>query len=190
MNTSIKFIFSFLAGAAVGGGISYLMLKKKHDQKLQEEINELMSMETEPKKEDEDIVIHPISYAEEHELLDEEQRQAYFQKVSESGYTGTSENYYVIDPIDYGEDEEYDPISLTYYADGNIADENDELLDDYESIIGEDFASHFGEFEDDAVYIRNDATKCDYEILRSEKTYHDVLVEKPYLIAGMNEEEE
>lgn len=34
---------------------------------------------------------------------------------------------------------------------------------------------HFGEYEEDAVFVRNDAKKCDYEILKDLRRFCDVL---------------
>lgn len=77
---------------------------------------------------------------------------------------------YVISPEEFDELEGYTPISLTYFADGVLADENGVIVDDVEEIIG-DALEHFGEYEEDAVFARNDAKRCDYEILKDERTY-------------------
>ena len=55
-----------------------------------------------------------------------------------------------------------------------ITDENDEPIDDIDDIVGSDFAEHFGEYEDDSVFIRNDRLQCDYEILRDDRNYADI----------------
>ena len=47
--------------------------------------------------------------------------------------------------------------------------------------IGKDSLTHFGEYEDDSVFVRNDRLKADYEILMDQRTYAEVLQEKPYL---------
>lgn len=88
---------------------------------------------------------------------------------------------YVITPEEFGEFDDYDRISFTYYADHVIADDNDQLLEDVENVIGFESLTHFGEYDDDAVYVRNERLKTDYEILRDERTYSDVLQSKPYL---------
>lgn len=88
---------------------------------------------------------------------------------------------YVIPPESFGEFDDYGNISLTYYADEVLCDENDEPLEDIEGAVGADFFDHFGEYEDDSVFVRNDRLKCDYEILKSLRTYTEVLKEKPYL---------
>ena len=72
---------------------------------------------------------------------------------------------------------------MTLYADGTLTDDNDEVLseDEIEEIIGKDSLNHFGEYEEDSVFVRNDARKCDYEILKSLEDYAEVLARKPYL---------
>lgn len=80
------------------------------------------------------------------------------------------EHPYVISPEEFDELDDYTPISLTYFADGVLADENGIIVDDVEEIVG-DALNHFGEYEEDSVFVRNDAKRCDYEILRDEREY-------------------
>ena len=64
-------------------------------------------------------------------------------------------------------------ISLTYYSgNGVLVDDNEEQVDNVEELVGEDSLKHFGEYEDDSVYVRNDERKCDYEILLDESNYY------------------
>ena len=77
---------------------------------------------------------------------------------------------YVISPDEFDELDGYTPISLTYFADGVLADEYGVIVDNMEEIVG-DGLNHFGEYEEDAVYVRNDAKRCDYEILKDERKY-------------------
>lgn len=81
---------------------------------------------------------------------------------------------YVISPDEFGQDESYETISLTYYADGVLADDDDEMVEDVENLVGFDSLNHFGEYEDDSVFVRNDRLKCDYEILLDHRKYTDV----------------
>lgn len=81
---------------------------------------------------------------------------------------------YVINPDDFGDD--YNTITLVYYKDNVVTtyDTGEVLTDkEIEDLIGEESLSHFGEYEEDSVFVRNDARKIDYEILRSEETYSD-----------------
>lgn len=116
----------------------------------------------------------------------------YAAKLQEEGYTNYTEHSkknteekkddtmpnepYVISPDNYGENDNYTQISLVYYAgDGVLADDEDEVVEDIEATVGEDFAEHFGEYEDDSVFIRNDRLRCDYEILRDNRSFSDVV---------------
>ena len=192
MRNGVTAALAFLIGGGVGSVVTYFALKKKHDKILNEEIESLREHYCKKKK-PEQIVEEAAE-----EVLKKNPRRhftkdeiaEYDNRVSELGYSseengafpeGGSEPY-VINPVEYGEIEGYEPLSWVYYADGYLADENDNLVEDFEHSVGADFAQHFGEYEDDSVYIRNDAMKCDYEILRSERLYREILNEKPYLI--------
>lgn len=89
---------------------------------------------------------------------------------------------YVISPDQFGEFDDYSIISLSYYADHILADDNDEILEDVEDAVGIESLTHFGEYEDDSVFVRNDRLKVDYEILKDLRKYTDVIKSKPYLI--------
>ena len=80
---------------------------------------------------------------------------------------------YVIAPEEFGELEDYQTESLIYYEDKVVATDDDRIVDDVEVLIG-DALEHFGDYEDDAVHVRNEKEKTDYEILRSEKNYTDL----------------
>ena len=90
---------------------------------------------------------------------------------------------YVVSPDEFGVDDRYDQITLFYYADNTLADEDDHVMDEeeIERTIGSDSLTRFGEYEDDTVFVRNDALKCEYEILLNQRTYFDVVKERPYL---------
>ena len=80
-------------------------------------------------------------------------------------------NPVVIPPEEFGDDDTYHRISLVYYADGYLCDEDDLPLDDPDDVVGPNIASHFNEYEDDCAYVRNDKYHAYYEVLRSAKTF-------------------
>lgn len=83
---------------------------------------------------------------------------------------------YVIAPWEFGEaGGDYEKISLTYYADGILADELDALVESVDSVVGLDSLDRFGEYEDDSVFVRNDTLKCDYEILKDQRRWEDIV---------------
>ena len=87
---------------------------------------------------------------------------------------GVSDVPYVISPEEFGE-VGYEQIELTYYGDGILADDDDEIIDDVEDVVGSYALTSFGKYEDDAVFVRNDARRCDYEILADHRDYNDVV---------------
>ncbi|HZK46450.1 MAG TPA: hypothetical protein VFC64_00760, partial [Atopostipes sp.] len=86
---------------------------------------------------------------------------------------------YVIPPEEFGEFDNYEKIGLTYYADQVLTDDDDKSVEDIEDTVGFDSLNHFGEYEDDSVFVRNDRLKCDYEILLDQRNYSDVIVRIP-----------
>jgi len=70
--------------------------------------------------------------------------------------------------------EEYDQITLTYYAkDHVVVDENFEPMNEYVDAIGPDALNHFGESgcEDNLLYVRNDKLEICYEVIKLEESY-------------------
>ena len=49
--------------------------------------------------------------------------------------------------------------------------------EDVDGTVGDDYADHFGEYEDDSVFVRNDLTRCEYEILADTRKYTDAYSE-------------
>ena len=82
-----------------------------------------------------------------------------------------TEKPYVITPDEFGDIYEYEKLTLFYFADGVVTDSERQPLDDVDEIVGLDSLDHFGEYEDDAVYVRNDRLKADYEILKDLENY-------------------
>ena len=78
---------------------------------------------------------------------------------------------YVIMPDQFvNEHTEFDKTTLMYYSDDVLVEEmTREIITDIDSAIGTESLNHFGEFEDDVVYVRNEKISTDYEII-----YNDV----------------
>lgn len=87
---------------------------------------------------------------------------------------------YVISPEDFGDDD-YEPLTLTYYADGVLVDEDDEPVENLDDVVGKESLKRFGEFEADTVFVRNERLKCDYEVLRDNHRYADIIDDDPFL---------
>lgn len=114
----------------------------------------------------------------------DELRVPYISSSSDEPPASSEDDYLeIVSPDEYGENEDYEYISFTFYSDGVLTDDNENQMDDetIENTVGIHAVEHFGEYEDDVVYVRNDRLKVYYEICRDERTYAEVLEERPYL---------
>ncbi|MCF8018153.1 MAG: hypothetical protein K9L62_02020 [Vallitaleaceae bacterium] len=82
---------------------------------------------------------------------------------------------YIINPDDFGDHEEYDLVTLTYYSDGVLTDQDDELIEDIDGMVGYEALSRFKDFKIDCLYVRNDRLGSDYEIISDLRRFDDVL---------------
>jgi hypothetical protein len=88
---------------------------------------------------------------------------------------------YVISPDEFGEIDEYATETLYYYQDKVLADDQDNIIEDADNVIGVGSLNHFGEYEDDSVFVRNDREETDYEILLDPREYYaDVVKSSPH----------
>lgn len=88
-----------------------------------------------------------------------------------------SETPYSITPNQFVHEKGYyDKISVYYYDEDDVyCYENEELITNPSDLFGSDIS--FGEFEDDAAYIRNDKLSIDFEILRQHASYSEITSE-------------
>ena len=80
---------------------------------------------------------------------------------------------YVIEPIEFGELDDYKTFELTYYEDGILEDEDYNIVKNPEEILGPDALGSFGEYEDDSVFVRNERLRADFQILKDYRTYDE-----------------
>lgn len=87
---------------------------------------------------------------------------------------------YIISPAEFGEHDDFDTVSLTWYADQILADDMDPKhpIEDVEEYFPFEFLSTFGEYEEDAIHVRNERLKTDYEILRDNSEWKDLYAKK------------
>ena len=195
---SFKHILAFALGAAVGTAASWRILKVKYEQIAQEEIDsvkgyysEKYAQKEKTESEKEETISDDAEskldekYSDYSTILDGNRYSRASYNVEKKTVGVPGETPYVIAPEEFGEMDGYSTISITYYADQVLADDADHIINDVEDTVGFDSLTHFGEYEDDSVFVRNDRRKCDYEILLSQRKYSEVLKEKPYLRSGI-----
>lgn len=182
--------FVFTLGVAIGATAGYLtawkILKTKYEQVAHEEIEEVReyyaSKKDAPVSED-DSSEDSEDETESSEIPVGSLRTEYSSLASlysvndnEGGDKPMSRREpYIISPAEFGEDDDYETITLIYYNDGILADRDGNVIEDIESCIGYESLKHFGELsDDDSVYVRNDDSMIEYEVLLDESNYEDL----------------
>lgn len=184
MNSTLSNILIFTAGAAIGSVVTWKLLKTKYEQIAQEEIDSVKDLYAEKEAErkaasetaeNDDSIISIrnekpdiFEYAKKYAEIAEENEY-----ITVEGGVMEMDKPFVIPPEEYDE-YGYDTVSLTYYADGVLTDEDDNPIQDVEGVVGRDSLTHFGEFEDDSVFVRNHDYKTDYEILLDTRNFSDI----------------
>ena len=155
MNRFLRDVLMFTAGGAIGYFVSKKLLEVRYEQRYQEAVKDAKEaysrlMSGEDVEEPTDNIV-PAD-----ELPDIKEYAAVLRKEEYVDYSDVAENCekedkkepvdrpYVIMPEEFGELDGYETISLTYYADGKLTYEDDELVDDVDEIVGEDSLTQFG----------------------------------------------
>lgn len=184
MNSKMAYITAFMIGAAAGGAIVLHVAKARHEEEIRS-VKETYSRR-------EAVMVKPADDVERSEQQRRESVVKYAEMLRKEKYlpgegekqeelSSAGDTPYTISPDEFGEMDGYEKISLTYYSDGTLADDADKVIEDAVERVGSDFRDHFGEYEEDSVFVRNDKLKCDYEILMERRSYSDILKFKPYL---------
>lgn len=174
MNKALYFIFGAIAGTALG----YYIARQRCEEEIEsvkeafreDSEREESSVDENPDREPMGFSVRPAVK----EAID------YMNTVRKAGYAAapdpTDEDEvgdipYEITPNEFG-DIEYEEVELVMFADDVLADgDTYERVEDVDNVVGEDNLQKFGHYEEDRVCVRNDRLKCDYEIIRDERTY-------------------
>lgn len=194
-------LVTFAMGAATGAAVTWRIVKEKYEQIAREEIasvkerfsqrtitkEEINNSTSQPEIKNNNDNNHDNNKSYENILIDnsyvDDRTKSYtnytlnkYRKEKEENKVVLDDRPYIISPAEFDDLADYNTISLTYYADGVLTDDMDEPIDpsDIEDLVCEDFADHFGEYEADSVFVRNDAMRTDYEILRDMRRYRDI----------------
>ena len=191
---NIKNVLLFTAGLVVGSVVTWKMTKDKYEQWANDEIRmmrEYYNQKEEEYYEEEDLDEEPIEAEVRTERNTKPDLTEYTSRLNESGYTDYSEiskkdeeednesdmeeKPYVISPEEFGDFDDYETIELTYYKNGYVTDDQDILMsnDEVEEAIGWNNITRMGEYEEDALHVRNEKRKTDYEILQVFDDYRE-----------------
>lgn len=192
MNNNLKTVLTFVLGAAAGSAVTWYFLEKKHERDIQEindqwsaycdGLDEIEEMKTEnqdepeadPTRVAEERPYAPTSFEDAVANLKRPDTSDYYEEGDES-----MDEPYVITPEEFSEldYEGYATETLTLYADGVLTDYLDNVIENVDDVVGEESLEHFGEYEQDTVFVRNDHLMTGYEIQRDYRTYAEVVGE-------------
>jgi hypothetical protein len=196
---SIKGIFIFVIGVVSGTFVGAQIAKKKYEEIANEEIEEIRAyykeratelpeQTVEMTRDEEEPKVEEIEIIEERKQYDNIIKRGNYMAVDEEEQNNVCDEAYPIDPSEFGNDGKNATETLTYFADGVLVNEVDEVIEDPDLVVGRHHIDIFNEFPDaTCVYVRNDLDGTDYEILKddwcwsdfNEKGYAPPIEEKP-----------
>lgn len=181
----MKGLLIFAAGLAVGAVAGALVVKNKVLADAKAEVEEVR--EYYRSKQQEKGVKEVEETKEEVEEVEETKEEAVkFDKNTYVNYNKMAREYqtskdstfaddpYIIDPEEFGENPEYDTMTLTYFADGVLVDDVDDLVDEPDVVVGLENLKVLGDYGATSVYIRNDIYRTDYEVIKDDWNYSDI----------------
>ena len=174
----MKGLFIFAAGVVAGAVAGAYLVKDKvmADAKQEiEEVREYYKSKKETKKEEKPVEEKEETKVEEKEEYQEITRKyTNYNKIEETPKQAVNDMPYMINPEDFGEEEGYDTLTLTYFADRVLVDDVDDVIDDPDPVVGLENLKVFDEFNASAIYVRNDIWKTDFEILKDDWEWKDI----------------
>lgn len=201
MNKSVVFFLGIGAGGIIGGVVGFFLAKKKYENLADEEVKSVkdtFSKYFEHDKVKEDKLNH-MPAPETSSVVQEEHKDTpivdYSARYQSSinGYSssvpnerdklpetsvvsGDPANIFIITPKEFNESE-YNAVTLFYYKDGVLSNDNYEPLNAVEitSMIGDQALDSFGTYGTDSVYVQNDNNKTVYEIILEDDNYTDIV---------------
>lgn len=165
-------ILIFCFGAAVGAAGAWIFAKKKFEELARTEIESVKDIYR-AKACGADISDNDTAAPDNEKS---EELMEYYNTIKKNNYDGKNDAEkspsaaYVISPDSFGE-LDYEQISLNYWSDKYLTDENDEIIDNPVNILGDKALSSFG--DDDVVYVRNDELRVDYEVCLDHRKFAD-----------------
>lgn len=185
-----KFIY-FLIGIGVGGAAAYFPLRNKLKAKYEAQMQSVVDAFAEREVKEEMNQTPSENKADApHNLIISDNGSADEVYHNIMGHYVPSESNqihehvtafqfpYVISPDDLKDETNqgnWNFVRLYSFADGIVTDKMLHVLSDVDEVIGDDSLNHFGEYADDAVYVRNEKLETDFEIISDPRTYQEAV---------------
>lgn len=171
----MKQILYFSIGAAVGAVSAWFITKQYYKKRLQEDIDAIREdYEDEYTKERVEDKVKELGY-----ISDEDEKEVPINPVNAEDYDENgvkrddvnpfpyepSNVPYPINPDQYHDEMVFDKMTLSYYEDTGslVSDEEEEV--NISDFIGRESLDHFGEYESDVLYVRNEKMGTDFEVV-------------------------
>ena len=178
-----KTFLAFGVGLAVGVGGTYFYLKQKYEEKLSEQIQEVREhyqKKQERSKSKEEKGKDRIAYesiAKRYQGSDEERPVDPAEQESPPE-DDDEEEIFTVSEEEIETYDNFEGISLTYYAEDDIlCDDQEQVIEDPEAIIG-DALTKFGVKSGypDTVYVINKRVRAIFEVLMVEGSYQEIVL--------------
>lgn len=188
----MKNVLAFLAGAAIGAGVTAYFMNQYCEKRIREEVQSVKDKWEEDHAPDpeEDVkeespiapeitehIDYTASTEEIAEMTDLVESEGYKKRKEAELELRKNAKPYMISQEEYSSGE-YEVIGLTYYSDNILAtDDTMEPVEDVEGTVGFNSLAHLmkGGPDDDIIYVRNDRLKIDYEVLRDDRPFSPIL---------------
>lgn len=159
------------AGFAAGAYFMHVRMRKEYEKYAEAQIADVMEHF---KKREENL---------DRQIKEEAQKQAVdlisgpYRQVSdpETPDKPPMEQIEIIEPDEFGCEDEYETSFLTLYADGVLAYDSDgSKVDDIEAVVGQKALDSIGKFIPDGIHVRNHRYRKDFEVVKALQNYADV----------------
>lgn len=186
---NVKTILIFLSGLAVGGAAGVLATKRYFMEKAQTEIDETREYYRSQLRDFEEEMTAPhipdldLDDIPNKEEITEEKApvgndyKAIIDNLNNGKYSyDKAADGPIIDsisPDEFADNLVYDKVTLTYFSDGTMINEEEDFVVDYARYVGDDIEKKFGEYEEDVAYIRNKNFGIDYEVLFDSRKFNE-----------------
>ena len=171
MNRAIRDILLITAGFAGGAYFMHTMMLKKYQEYADKQIEDVREHYCQ-KEADLDKTIEKKATQKSLEQL-----AGKYRTESDPEAVKAHEDIEIIEPDEFGENDDFETSFLSYYADGKLVfDGEDSPVDenDIPKLIGTEALKHFGEFMPSAIHVRNNNYHKDYEILQVRQNWCDL----------------
>lgn len=158
-------------GFAAGAYFMHVRMRKEYEKYAEEQIADVQEhykkreenldakIKEEAQKQAVDLIAGPYRQVEDPEKPDKE----------------PMEPIEILEPDEFGCDDDYETSFLTMYTDGVLAYDSDgSKVDDIEAVVGQKALDSIGKFIPDTIHVRNHHYHKDYEVVKALQNYAEV----------------